>query len=95
MDPQSEMAFSTIPDSRAIASLKSENEKLKQLQNTVTEEISKMKMAKQDASQKISEIYPELKTKLPNKRKPWEPENYYQGIFDALALVLTHQYLND
>ena len=48
-----------------------------------------------EISQKISEIYPELKTKLPNKRKPWEPENYYQGIFDALALVLTHQYLND
>lgn len=48
-----------------------------------------------EISQKISEIYPELKAKLPNKRKPWEPENYYQGIFDAMALVLTHQYLND
>lgn len=50
---------------------------------------------KYEISQKISEIYPELKTKLPNKRKPWEPENYYQGLFDAMALVLTYQYLND
>lgn len=50
---------------------------------------------KYEISQKISEIYTELKTKLPNKRRPWEPENYYQGIFDAMALVLTHQYLSD
>jgi Holliday junction resolvasome RuvABC endonuclease subunit len=50
---------------------------------------------KYEISQKISEIYPELKTKLPNKRKSWEPENYYQGVFDALALFFTHQYLND
>jgi len=50
---------------------------------------------KYEISQKISEIYPELKTKLPNKRRPWEPENYYQGLFDAMALVFTHQYLND
>jgi len=50
---------------------------------------------KYEISKKISEAYPQLKSKLPDKRKPWEPENYYQGIFDALALVLTHHYLND
>lgn len=50
---------------------------------------------KYEISKKISEVYPQLKTKLPDKRKPWEPENYYQGIFDAMALVLTHHYLND
>lgn len=50
---------------------------------------------KYEISKKISEAYPQLKTKLPNKRKPWEPENYYQGIFDAMALVLTHHYMND
>jgi hypothetical protein len=50
---------------------------------------------KYEISKKIAEAYPQLKTKLPDKRKPWEPENYYQGIFDALALILTHQYLND
>lgn len=48
-----------------------------------------------EIGRKIVEIYPQLKTKLPDKRKPWEPENYYQGIFDAMTLVLTHHYLND
>lgn len=50
---------------------------------------------KYEVSKKISEAYPQLKSKLPEKRKTWEPENYYQGIFDAMALVLTHQYLSE
>jgi hypothetical protein len=50
---------------------------------------------KYEVSKKISEAYPQLKSKLPEKRKAWEPENYYQGIFDAMALVLTHHYLNE
>lgn len=50
---------------------------------------------KYEISQKIAEAYPEFKGKLPHKRKPWQPENYYQGLFDAMALILTHQYLND
>jgi hypothetical protein len=50
---------------------------------------------KYEISQKISEVYPQFKAKLPDKRKPWEPENYYQGLFDAMALVLTYMYLND
>lgn len=45
-----------------------------------------------EIARKIVEIYPQLRTKLPDKRKPWEPENYYQGIFDAISLVLTHYY---
>ena len=48
-----------------------------------------------EISRKISEVYPELKNKLPEKRKVWEPENYYQGIFDALSLVHTHYYLTN
>ena len=50
---------------------------------------------KYEISKKISEAYTQLKSKLPEKRKTWEPENYYQGIFDAMALVLTHQYLSE
>lgn len=50
---------------------------------------------KYEISKKIVEAYPQLETRRPNKRKVWEPANYYQGIFDALALVLTHQYIND
>jgi hypothetical protein len=48
---------------------------------------------KYEISKKISEAYPQLKSKLPEKRRTWEPENYYQGIFDAMSLVLTHYYL--
>lgn len=50
---------------------------------------------KYEISKRISEAYPQLKSKLPEKRRTWEPENYYQGIFDAMSLVLTHYYLND
>lgn len=50
---------------------------------------------KYEISKKISEAYPQLKSKLPEKRRTWEPENYYQGIFDAMSLVLTHNYLTD
>lgn len=48
-----------------------------------------------EISRKIAEAYPQFKSKLPDKRKPWEPENYYQGIFDAMALVLTHLFLTE
>jgi len=47
-----------------------------------------------EIGRRIVEIYPQLKAKLPDKRKPWEPENYYQGIFDAMALIFAHQYLD-
>ncbi len=50
---------------------------------------------KYEISKKISEAYPQLKNKLPEKRRTWEPENYYQGIFDAMSLILTHSYLTD
>ncbi|HAZ00587.1 MAG: hypothetical protein A2W90_04870 [Bacteroidetes bacterium GWF2_42_66] len=48
-----------------------------------------------EISRKISEVYTQLQSKLPDKRKTWEPEDYYQAIFDAMALVLTHQYFLD
>ncbi len=47
---------------------------------------------KYEIDRKIVEAYPQFKTKLPDKRKPWEPENYYQGLFDALALLISYQY---
>lgn len=47
-----------------------------------------------EISRKISEIYPELNTKLPEKRRLWDGEAYYQGIFDAMSLVFTYLYLN-
>lgn len=49
---------------------------------------------KYEISKKIVEAYPQLKSKLPDKRRAWEPENYYQGIFDAMSLIITNQYFS-
>jgi len=37
----------------------------------------------------IAQMFPELKWKLPQKRRPWQPERYNAAIFDAVALALT------
>jgi Holliday junction resolvasome RuvABC endonuclease subunit len=39
----------------------------------------------------IAERFPELKRKLPTKRKAYQPERYNAVIFDAVALALTHR----
>ena len=39
----------------------------------------------------IAEKFPELRRKLPTKRKAYQPERYDAIIFDAVALVLTHR----
>ena len=36
---------------------------------------------------------PQYRSKLPGVRKPGHPEDYYQGMFDAMSLVLCHFYL--
>ena len=50
---------------------------------------------KYERSRKIAEVYTELETKLPEKRKEWESENYYQAIFDAMALMLTYSHFEE
>tara|TARA_R110002072_G_scaffold302796_1_gene488827 strand:+ start:16939 stop:17451 length:513 start_codon:yes stop_codon:yes gene_type:complete len=42
----------------------------------------------------ISENIPELKAKLPEKRKSHEAESYAISIFDAVSLAITHYYQN-
>jgi hypothetical protein len=37
----------------------------------------------------IAQMFPELKWKLPQKRRPWQPERYNAAIFDAVALAIT------
>jgi hypothetical protein len=37
----------------------------------------------------IVQMFPELKWKLPQKRRAWQPERYNTAIFDAVALALT------
>ena len=46
-----------------------------------------------ERSRKVVETYPELKDKLPEKRKPWKSDGYYQILFDTMTLILTHYYL--
>jgi len=40
----------------------------------------------------IAEMYPELRRKLPPRRKTYQPERYNAVIFDAVALALTHRF---
>ncbi|MBS1594111.1 MAG: hypothetical protein JST90_07285 [Bacteroidetes bacterium] len=37
--------------------------------------------------------FEELLPLKPRKRKDWMDEDYHMGVFDALALIITHQYL--
>ncbi len=40
----------------------------------------------------IAEWLPELVDKRPQPRNPWDPEDYYMGVFDSLALIMTHEF---
>ena len=48
---------------------------------------------KYEIAHKIIEAIPALATRAPRIRKPYLPEDYNMGIFDAAALILTHEYL--
>lgn len=50
---------------------------------------------KYEISQKILAGFEELKPLAPAPRKKWESENYNMGIFDAISLAFTHEYLKD
>jgi len=51
---------------------------------------SKFHVAKQ-----IITWFPELSSRAPKLRKPWMNEGYNMGVFDAMALAITHHYLMD
>lgn len=48
---------------------------------------------KYEIAQKIIEGFPQLAKRAPKVTKWYDEEDYNMGIFDALALALTHQYL--
>lgn len=48
---------------------------------------------KNEIAQKIIEWFPQLTSYAPKIRKAWMDESYYMGVFDAVALAITHQYL--
>ena len=50
--------------------------------------------SKLEIAQKICSGMPELEKYKPVRRKAYMPEDYYQGMFDAISLTLTHAYLN-
>jgi hypothetical protein len=50
-------------------------------------------VSKYEIALKIIEWFEELSRKTPRFRKPWMCEDYNMGLFDALSLIITHQYL--
>lgn len=48
---------------------------------------------KYEIAGKILVWFPELNHRAPRIRKPWMDEDYNMGIFDAIALAATHEYL--
>ncbi len=48
---------------------------------------------KDEIAMQIIEWFPELSSRAPSLRRSWEDENYHMGVFDAMALIITHQYL--
>jgi Holliday junction resolvasome RuvABC endonuclease subunit len=51
--------------------------------------------SKYQISQKIVSWFPTLKPFAPKVQKAWENEDYYMGIFDALSLIATHQFVTE
>ena len=50
---------------------------------------------KYEISQKLIEQFPILASRAPRVRKLWMDEDYNMGIFDAVSLAITHQYLTE
>ena len=50
---------------------------------------------KYEIAKRITEWLPQFKKKMPRFRKPWMCEDYHMGMFDAMALALTHFYMTD
>lgn len=50
--------------------------------------------SKLEIAEKICVWMPELEKFKPVHRKTYMPEDYYQGMFDAISLASTHAYLN-
>lgn len=48
---------------------------------------------KYEIAEVISQELKQFKKKMPDLRKPWMPEDYHMGMFDALSLAITHFFL--
>lgn len=50
--------------------------------------------SKQEIAEQIVEAMPQYRFRLPSKRRPWQAEHYNMGMFDALSLVLTYDWMD-
>lgn len=50
---------------------------------------------KYEIAQKIVEAIPVLAPRMPKLKKFWTPTDYNMPLFDAVSLVLTHQYITE
>ena len=50
---------------------------------------------KYEIAKKIVESFPELEPNMPEPRKPWKPDDYFMGMFDAISLICTHHWRKD
>lgn len=50
--------------------------------------------SKQEIAEKIVEGIPKYQFRLPNNRKPWQREHYNMGMFDALSLLFTYDWID-
>lgn len=44
---------------------------------------------KYEIASELAKLFPLLRRRLPNKRKPWLPEDKRMGVFDAVSFALT------
>jgi hypothetical protein len=51
--------------------------------------------SKLEIAEKICIWIPELEKYKPAHRKSYMPEDYYQGMFDAISLIVTHSFLEN
>lgn len=51
--------------------------------------------SKIDVSKQLITWFKELEPIAPRIRKVWTDEDYHMGVFDAVALAITHQYLTN
>lgn len=49
---------------------------------------------KEEIAKQLISWFDELKPFAPRIRKAWNDDDYHMGVFDAMALLITHQYLS-
>ena len=90
--------------SKRIVDLNQKSEKLAEKKNLIVYKYSREQIkdtfqnfgitTKYALAKELVSRFPELSHKMPKLNKIWESEHRNFSLFDALALIATHQYLN-